>query len=527
MGKADRARVSAAGKPATELRTSLRDTPFVHLLVSLSDDRRTGTLELSREPGDCDVRVHLRRGVPVCVQCDAPATTLMQILIPLCAWTDGEARFVDGATELDPALPHVSGRVDPVAVVTAAMRGPVREDAVERVLRAAGSGQILVRSRTDLDRYGFTPGERAIAERLKEAPATLQQLREQPDLPWAKVRALIYVLRITHALTLRAPRTYSGTVEQAQPLPRPGSSQSMPAAGGPPPPEHATLSPRKPDASSAYHVRAPSHGEDVVSASSRPPVPEVVWPPDLPQALRLWGEDILQRRARLERSTYFQMLDLERSASGEDVWRAFVALSKRLHPDGLPDELEPARDAAAEVFAYLTEAYETLRDPPRRMDYLREVDAGGGTPATAPAVQRAIDADLHHQKAEILFKRGAYRDALTEAQRALELDDSSARAHALFGYLLHLCRGQQGKVDARVWDHMDRALREDSRCETAHHYRAILLKQQGDLKRAHLHFRRAVKINPNNLDAARELRLAGMREQRQRGLFSRVFKRQG
>ena len=59
--------------------------------------------------------------------------------------------------------------------------------------------------------------------------------------------------------------------------------------------------------------------------------------------------------------------------------------------------------------------------------------------------------------------------------------------------------------------------------------------KKGDTRRAHASFKRAMELNPNNLEASRELRLIEMRVQQKRdekaaeksigGLFNKFLKR--
>ena len=70
---------------------------------------------------------------------------------------------------------------------------------------------------------------------------------------------------------------------------------------------------------------------------------------------------------------YYQVLGVDRSASAEDIKRAFRRLARETHPDANPDD-----PAAEQRFREIAEAYEVLSDPARRARYDRgEVFAGG------------------------------------------------------------------------------------------------------------------------------------------------------
>ena len=58
------------------------------------------------------------------------------------------------------------------------------------------------------------------------------------------------------------------------------------------------------------------------------------------------------------------LLGLERSASAEDIKRAYKRLARKFHPD-----INPGDRMAAQQFRQIAEAYETLSDPDRRRRY--------------------------------------------------------------------------------------------------------------------------------------------------------------
>ena len=71
-------------------------------------------------------------------------------------------------------------------------------------------------------------------------------------------------------------------------------------------------------------------------------------------------------------SDYYELLGVDRSATPEDIKRAYRRLARQLHPDANPG------DAAAEArFKEIAVAYETLSDPQRRQQYDMFGEAGG------------------------------------------------------------------------------------------------------------------------------------------------------
>jgi len=72
---------------------------------------------------------------------------------------------------------------------------------------------------------------------------------------------------------------------------------------------------------------------------------------------------------------YYEILDVDRAATQEDIKRAYRKLALKHHPDRNPND-----KASEEKFKEATEAYEVLKSPEQRQRYDRYGQAGGRDP---------------------------------------------------------------------------------------------------------------------------------------------------
>ena len=80
---------------------------------------------------------------------------------------------------------------------------------------------------------------------------------------------------------------------------------------------------------------------------------------------------------------YYEILGVKRSASQDEIKRAYRKLAKQHHPDRNPDD-----PAAERQFTEVLQAYEVLGDPQKRSQYDRFGEAGVGQWSTNPEGRR-------------------------------------------------------------------------------------------------------------------------------------------
>jgi tetratricopeptide (TPR) repeat protein len=206
------------------------------------------------------------------------------------------------------------------------------------------------------------------------------------------------------------------------------------------------------------------------------------------------------------------MLDLARDATHEDVEAAFLGLAKRWHPDRLPAELAPVRAPCSRVFARMSEARTVLSDDEQRARYMKLMADGSGSPEMQETVARVVEAASHFQKAEVCFKRNDLAQAEALCRTALELDATQPDYLAMLAWLVALKPENQSIEKTMLSiEQLGKAIRLSEKCEKAFFWRGLLFKRVGKEELAVKDFRRAVELNPRNIDAAREVRLFRMR----------------
>lgn len=244
---------------------------------------------------------------------------------------------------------------------------------------------------------------------------------------------------------------------------------------------------------------------------------------------------IVARAENIASQTHYEMLGVAHTATPEEIQKAFFALAKVWHPDKLPPALTDVKDACSKVFTHLSNANATLSDAAKRLEYdklLKEGGGGGGGDEQAQ-VQKVLEASNNFQKAQILLKRNDLAQGEELARKALSADPGQAQYIALVAWLDS--QKPQNQTRDRTFDcikKLDEAIRLNAKCERAYYYRGMLHKRTDNMKAALKDLKKAVELNPNNLDASREIRLYNMRtnvpatkDESIGGLFGRLFKK--
>jgi tetratricopeptide (TPR) repeat protein len=221
----------------------------------------------------------------------------------------------------------------------------------------------------------------------------------------------------------------------------------------------------------------------------------------------------------------FQILGVPENADEQEIQSAYGKLCELTHPDRVSQSSEAVKALASEVFAMVANAYETLIDPRRRQAYLLGQRKADRDAAERAIGRRALDAEIQFQEGDAAMRAKDYAAALRCFGRALELYPEEGDYHAHYGWVLHLCHPSDTAMAAEAMEHVQRALKLAPDREKPYLFMGRLCKAIGRLDAAEKMFVRALKIQPDCLDALRELRLINMRREKGKSLIGRLLRR--
>ncbi|NNB95555.1 DnaJ domain-containing protein [Corallococcus exiguus] len=306
----------------------------------------------------------------------------------------------------------------------------------------------------------------------------------------------------------------------AAPVAGPGAARpaAAPTAGpgaAPRPPPGAPAGAAPAAGPGARPPGAPAGAAPMAGPGAARPAPPVVAAPAAPAASGpAPGSDELpalrQLAATLKGQNHFQRLGLTEQTEGSAVKIAYFRLAKLYHPDtlpqGAPQELEKLK---AEVFAYIGDAYRALSDDKSRAAYIEELKSGGGDGVD---IQAILQAEELFQKACILVKARKYPEAVKMLNEAISLNADEPEFFAWRGYARFLVAPDKKAAQPEAFREIQAAIKRNERCAPAHYFLGVIAKLCGDAASALKHFKRTVELQPDHIDAMREVRMASQKK---------------
>jgi DnaJ domain/Domain of unknown function (DUF4388)/Tetratricopeptide repeat len=215
-------------------------------------------------------------------------------------------------------------------------------------------------------------------------------------------------------------------------------------------------------------------------------------------------ERLVAKWAIMRGLDYFQILGVDRSASREDIKRAYFSLAREYHPD------KHSQSSSAEVaqlmkqiYDLISSAHDCLTDSSERAAYLKTLEAGVQREDNVDVTQ-ILAAEGRFQRGEALMGERRFVEAIRCFKEAIEFYPAEGEFHAWLGWGLFQAEPNRGDDAVR---HLEHALTLNPKLDKSYLFLGYVQKSIGRPDKAEKQFEKAIQCNPDCTEALRELRL--------------------
>jgi tetratricopeptide (TPR) repeat protein len=241
-------------------------------------------------------------------------------------------------------------------------------------------------------------------------------------------------------------------------------------------------------------------------------------------------EDALRRELaalaeRVRNADPWQALGVAAAANDESIRAAYAELAKRTHPDRFVGASDVTRKLAEELFGCVSRAFDAIRDAEARATWARQSKEAALDAEARDESERAVFAEREFTRGEGLLRARRVSEALQAFRNAVEAYPEECDYHVYLGWAHYLASPDApGRVDQAIQMVMKgRKLAPDRR--TPYLFLGRLSQAAGRIDNAEKMFARAIQLDPNCVEAMRELRLVRMRQDKAKGIVGRILRR--
>jgi tetratricopeptide (TPR) repeat protein len=313
-------------------------------------------------------------------------------------------------------------------------------------------------------------------------------------------------------------------------LDAPAPAAAAPDPAPPPEPDKPVSSPKivAPSSPGSSHSSSPSRSgvsSPRITAPASVSSPRITAPArSNPGAMTSdeieYKRDIERAHAAALKQNHYEFIGVMRPTDDPAVRAAYVRLAREYHPDrvasGPLSEDTAFRDKVDTLFKRLGEAQNALATSETRASYDRTLDALGeaGQIHDGKKTRRPIEAKSAFTMAETYFKKREYKQAEAHYRQAANFDSEDPRILTALAWCIFNNPDHEERV--RVAEAKKRLLE----CINVHRhgdaaYRmGLILRKAGDEVAAQRQFATAHRLDPQHVEANREVRLAEMRREK-------------
>ncbi len=207
--------------------------------------------------------------------------------------------------------------------------------------------------------------------------------------------------------------------------------------------------------------------------------------------------DVLAFRETLPAKNFYQIMDIPKTASEEDIKKAYFHLARRYHPDRFERSVAAEHKAEIdEVFDAITNAYRVLISKEKRKAY----DSGVGLETHEDFQDIVKKAEIKFRQGKTLYSQERYDDAIALLEEAIRLRKDKGDYYLLLAMVESKVPGYLKKAE----EDFQKAIGLEPWNPEGYVGLAYLYKNEGLTTKAIKQFEKAVEIDPDHVTARQE-----------------------
>ncbi len=210
----------------------------------------------------------------------------------------------------------------------------------------------------------------------------------------------------------------------------------------------------------------------------------------------------------IQQQDYYKILGIPQNASNEEIRDAYYKLVKCYHPDVNPNADPETRAKAEEIFTRITTAYETLSESDKREQYNSHEELT----VLKSQAKYIYEAEMTFKKGITLLIQRDYAEAEKKISEAVNMNPDEAAYLGALAWARFLAAENKSPVLEEVRNSLDIALRMNDKIPENYYYLGSVYKYTNDLRKAEKHFEKAIELDPDYIEAKREVRLIKTRK---------------
>ena len=227
--------------------------------------------------------------------------------------------------------------------------------------------------------------------------------------------------------------------------------------------------------------------------------------------------EVIEMSEQLPTMDYYQILNVPENSSPYEIKLSYFRLAREYHPDCFSKDLpSDIKEKVEDVFAHITNAYDTLGDEKKKQDYDSKREASpelGGK-------ELEKKADIKYRQGRTLYNQERYEEALKLLEEAVRLKKNKA----IYFLVLAKAKSKVPPFHKKAEEDFQKAIKLEPSNPECYIGLGTYYREEGFLDKAKKQFKKALEVDPEHQIALKEL---GLTEKPKKKGLTGIFKSSG